>query len=545
MARGSAESRGVHKLGSLLLGATLLWALLGAFSCGSEPAAPEKPRPDLRLFVLTDPKGYLEPCGCQQRPLGGVDKLAATLAERRKDGTPGLLVAAGDLTFGVEIHPEDAKAAAQQERWRAETLVDVWSKLGMSGAVPGPLDFVGGSETRESLAARSKFPWLVENASGAEGKPLPGLSRGVVVQAGARKVGLFGLLAPRPGLRLPEGATLDADLVATAERTSKALREQGATLVVALVSAERRKVRELAGHGPDVIVMGGVDVEDAVAPSVLEGTLLVHAGRQGQRLVTVDLELDAAGTWHDASRWTLEAAQASVARDSQELAAKIAAWEKDPSVQAADLATQRARLAELKAEAAQSSAPRHEGRWFSAELTDLAPEVKGDATIGKLMDAHDRRVNEANAKVYVAPQPAPEGKPHYVGSEACKSCHEPAYTWWRSTKHGRAYNTLVERNKQFDLSCVGCHVVGYNEPGGSTVTHVENLKDVGCESCHGPSSQHVEKPELAGLVARDTPETVCATCHNHEHSPRFQYVPFRSLLIVPGHGQPLAKSGTP
>ena len=61
-----------------------------------------------------------------------------------------------------------------------------------------------------------------------------------------------------------------------------------------------------------------------------------------------------------------------------------------------------------------------------------------------------------------------------MGSEACQSCHAEAYAWWKSTKHGRAYATLENVHKEFNLSCVGCHVTGYNQPGGSTVTHVAN-----------------------------------------------------------------------
>ena len=44
--------------------------------------------------------------------------------------------------------------------------------------------------------------------------------------------------------------------------------------------------------------------------------------------------------------------------------------------------------------------------------------------------------------------------------------------------------TLTTQFKEFNLDCVGCHVTGYGRPGGSTVTHVEKLKDVQCEACH-------------------------------------------------------------
>jgi hypothetical protein len=267
--------------------------------------------------------------------------------------------------------------------------------------------------------------------------------------------------------------------------------------------------------------------------------VLVHAGYQGQRLLTLDLELDASGEWHDASRWTIDAARKGLEEEIKSLAEKVKSWEKDKKVNPSDLEAQRARLKELEGQAKAKVTPSYSGRWFSAAALDVAPEVQADKTIGAQLDAHDKRVNQANAQIYVKPQPVAEGQPRYVGSESCKGCHEPAYEWWRNTKHGRAYNTLVERNKQFDLSCVGCHVVGYNKPGGSTVTHVENLKDVGCESCHGPGEFHNKEPEKPGLVVTMTPESVCVSCHNHEHSARFMYEAFRTMLKVPGHGEPL------
>jgi 2',3'-cyclic-nucleotide 2'-phosphodiesterase (5'-nucleotidase family) len=521
-----------------------VWLCAAAFSCDKppkEPAEPVQPKADIRLLVLTDPKGYLEPCGCQQRPLGGLDKLSTLLKQERADGTPTLLLAAGDLTYGVELRPEDAENAHRQETWRAETLVDVWSKLGMTAVTPGPLDFAPAEAERKALMARSKFPWLLENAIDAEGKPLAGFSRAKIVQAGNVKVGLFGLMAPTPVLRLPQGASLDADLAGTAKRTTEALRAQGATLVVALLDADRRTAREVAAQGPDVVVMGGLDVEEPIAPSVHGSAVLVHGGYQGQRLLTLDLELGASGEWHDASRWTMDARRKDLAGDIKALSDKIGAWEKDPKVQPGDLATQRENLKRLQAQAQAKNTVSFSGRWFNAEALELAPEVPGDKAISSELDAYDKRVNEANAQTPVPPKPAPAGTPRYMGSESCKSCHEAAYAWWKNTKHGHAYNTLVERNKQFDLSCVGCHVVGYNQPGGSTVTSVENLKDVGCENCHGPGEFHNKEPKKPGLVVTNTPESVCVSCHSHEHSARFQYEAFRTLLKAPGHGLPAEK----
>jgi hypothetical protein len=290
--------------------------------------------------------------------------------------------------------------------------------------------------------------------------------------------------------------------------------------------------------------MGVLDQELPLTPAVHAGTIAVHAGRQGQRLLQLDLELDAQGEPHDEGNWARAEAQRDLRAKAGELSAKLKAWESDKSVAQKDLEVQRARLAELERELAEKAPkPSYEGRWFTAEIHELVPELTGEGSIAEQLDTYDRKVNDHN-RVTLAdrkPLPAPEGSAHFAGSESCKSCHESAYSWWRKTKHGNAYATLQKVHKEFNLSCVGCHVTGYNQPGGSTVTHVENLIDVGCENCHGAGSLHNAEPHKAGLIARDTPEKVCVTCHTHEHSDRFAYDAFKTLMVVPGHGLP-AKS---
>ncbi|MFT3922600.1 MAG: multiheme c-type cytochrome [Myxococcales bacterium] len=529
-----------------------LWLLLFVSSCAwmgrcdgkTQPSklAPPRPPADLRLVVLTDPKGYLEPCGCQMRPLGGIDKLATELEQARRGKAPVVAVAAGDLTFGTVLRAEDAARSQTQEDWRAETLVDVWSGLGLAAATPGPADFGQKPETLAGLVTRSKFPWLAENLTG------PGtdqLGRARVIDAGSIKVGLFGLVAPSPALHLPSEVTLDPKLGEVARKTSDALRAQGARVVVALLTGDRKSAREVAEAGADVVVLGGVDQEKPLAP-VLVGDrgIVINAGYQGQRMVTLDLELDAQGAWHDASEWTLRESRKDLERDASELEQKIAAWSKDTHVKASDLDAQRGRLASLQNELKARSVPSYSGRWFAADVTELSPDVKDNAEIRKQIDEYNRRINEHNKKVFadVKPVPAPEGSAHYAGSESCQSCHAEAYAWWKNTKHGRAYATLENVHKEFNTTCVGCHVTGYNKPGGSTVAYVDGLKDVGCENCHGPGSLHNAAPDKPGLVARDAPEAVCVGCHNHEHSDRFVYEAFKPLLVVPGHGLPKAKA---
>ena len=165
--------------------------------------------------------------------------------------------------------------------------------------------------------------------------------------------------------------------------------------------------------------------------------------------------------------------------------------------------------------------------------------------VQQAVDQLDRRINEHNRVTYAdrAPPDAAEGAAVYLGSASCQSCHSDAYSWWRGHAHGRAYATLQDAHKEFHFECVGCHVTGYEQPGGSTVTQNLDgaLVDVGCENCHGPGSLHVAAPAEHSLQA-DTPESVCVRCHNEEHSDLFDYDVYVRTLRVPGHGLPAAET---
>jgi hypothetical protein len=272
---------------------------------------------------------------------------------------------------------------------------------------------------------------------------------------------------------------------------------------------------------------------------------LLHAAHRGHGLLVVELTQAGKGPFVDASAWTQRAQDQAAQRQIAELSARIAEWERDPGVDRGALQAQQARLADLQA--AQANAGKHpsaNGNTFDARFIELGPDAPSDPEVRAAIDALNQRVNAHNreALANVLPKPAAPGQPSYVGSARCGQCHAPELAWWKGHPHGNAYATLERRNVQFNLSCVGCHVTGYNQPGGSTLAHVEDLTNVGCESCHGPGSLHAAAPnrEAAGNVQREVPESVCRRCHNPEHSDLFEYATYRARLIAPGHGRPAA-----
>jgi hypothetical protein len=517
-------------------------------SATTEPiqAAP-LPRPQLRLLVLTDLYGYLEPCGCTSRPLGGIDRMATRLARLRADGVPTLLVSAGDLLFHGVPQGADLERASTQEIWRAETLTDILGRLSLAAAAPGPLDFGYGTDVFERLARRARFSMLaagVEMAPSQDGAPRV-LAPSTIRRVGSIQIGIVGLSdLHQPDGSLPPRITESAELRDAGREAVRSLRQRGAQIVIALVTGDRRTARRLATgiDGLDFVVHGGRDEADPSPPVSTEGAMLLHAARQGHGITVIDLWRRGNGEWTDASVWTRQEDRERLLEQIEGLRHRIAEWERDKNVSPTDLAHQRQRLERIEREAAALRAPPPtRGNVMSARFEELAPDAERDHAIEAMLDAYDRRVNQHNREAFAdwLPVPASTDAPHYVGTQTCASCHGAAVRWWRTTNHGRAYATLADQNKNFNLSCVGCHVTGYLRPGGSTVTHVANLQNVGCESCHGPASMHVEDPQHARVnVVRSPIENVCLGCHNHEHSDRFHFPTYRSLMIAPGHGQP-------
>lgn len=111
----------------------------------------------------------------------------------------------------------------------------------------------------------------------------------------------------------------------------------------------------------------------------------------------------------------------------------------------------------------------------------------------------------------------------YSGSDACAVCHEKETDTWLLTRHAHAFDTLVKHGADAKPECVGCHVVGFGQPGGYTISpRTPDFENVGCESCHGRGGPHLSP----GFVTAGDYEPACLTCHDQKHSLGFEYASF-------------------
>jgi hypothetical protein len=157
------------------------------------------------------------------------------------------------------------------------------------------------------------------------------------------------------------------------------------------------------------------------------------------------------------------------------------------------------------------------GKWTNFRLIELGPEHDDDSYAHRLYESYLTRVDEEGLLDQVPRTPSAN---QYVGSNACASCHPGAFEIWKDSRHAHAYATLVATKNHRDPECVGCHVVGLDKVSGFlSLEKTPDLKDVGCESCHGPGSAHIAKPTVS---MRAGPES-CQSCHVPDHSPGFRF----------------------
>jgi hypothetical protein len=130
------------------------------------------------------------------------------------------------------------------------------------------------------------------------------------------------------------------------------------------------------------------------------------------------------------------------------------------------------------------------------------------------------------------PPPPPPGPPppgnsgltgKFTGSARCANCHNNIHTDWSSTLHAHAYETLEAIGQHENPDCVGCHTVGYGEPGGWVDRATTNdLAGVGCEACHGGAADHANNVTDVSLrPAVDISANVCGRCHTGASQPNY------------------------
>lgn len=526
----------------------LLAALAAAACCsksevkaGGSSGSAQRQAPSFSLFALAEMRGQIGPCGCTSDPLGDLSRTTKLIEAARAAG-PVLVVDAGSLLYSKS--PVPAHLVAQEEL-KADLLASTYQgALGVAAVGLGPADLAAGVD-------KLRLPRHVVNLP-ADAKVPTEAPR--VIEVGGAKVGVFGVIAETGGVAATLAVT---DPVAAAKQAVATLRAGGAQVVVALVQAPSKRdavklVRDVGGIDLAVAGLGAAAPEpervEADATPVGTGWLVIPANR-GQVVSRVDVTLRGAGPLIDAVGASAAAAKiADIDRQLALLDADLVKFAGDKDADPAFVAQKQQERAQLAATrtrlAANPLVVPPAGSYFTLDQIRINKALACSASVQDSVLAYNRASGAANVKAAAGKEvPAPpKGQAAYVGSEACSDCHGDAEEYWKTTRHAQAWKTLVDRGQELDLDCVGCHLTGWEQPGGSNLAFNEPLRDVQCETCHGPGSIHVAKggEERPSSVRRMPPAELCATqCHTKEHSDTFELEPYLRDVVGPGHGEQL------
>ena len=353
-------------------------------------------------------------------------------------------------------------------------IQQAFAKMGYEALNVGHREAALSAAQLREIKARAPVPMLSANLlDKATGKPIFDAYR--IVKRGPWRIALVGVLDPRAGDGLGDGLAIEKMETTLGSLLPKLKTE--ADFIVLLAFTDEAGQVELARQFYELdAILGGKVAQPSQKLARENRSLILATTNQSRALGTL--------------RVSLEARSKMKAHDGEILLVT-------------DQIPQHPEIAAL------ATAYRDEVRGAKLAIDDPA-SLQGDRVPGVKTTAS------------------------YVGTQACVSCHASAAKTWHDSGHARAFATLVARGADADPNCIGCHTVGFGAPSGYRREFKrERLVDVGCESCHGPGSQHVAERTAGGDATfhfRKVGSGDCQKCHHGEFSRPFDFEKFWPLV---------------
>jgi hypothetical protein len=464
---------------------------------------------ELRIALVGELRGEIEPCGCPTLPFGGFARREALLARVSEGDVPLLHVDAGEtLLKGIA----STRSAATSDR--ADLILALSEAVGVDAWAPGPTDLLAlGADGMAAVAAGRKVgPPVVGATWTVDGGALLPATR--LWEQGGVRVGIVGVNGPPAGRRDREAVGL-LDAV-PAVRDAVATLPADLDLVVVLGSMPEATADAIA---TEVEAVGLVlttrerSVDPPRTPQRADGTpgaLVIETPDRGRYLQVIDLQLGSAAGWPfalapDDGEWKT--------RDTLRAQLRNARAAGSPRV--ASLETQ---LAELESRFGEVGRGRNLAH---VRAIPLGTDLDGVAAVAPAIEDFKQRTR-TRAEVQAAAAPGPLESAH-AGAGACVNCHTQEFARWGFSGHSKAWQSLIKRKATDNPECVGCHTTAYGEPGGLgelTPGSIRKFRDIQCEACHGPLAGH---PDDARVEAEPVTVERCLGCHDAANSPDFDF----------------------
>lgn len=498
--------------------------------------------------------------------LGGLPRKAGQLELARQQPAAVLALDAGALLFKRrQLNP----GTRDQELTGARGLAAAYRQMAYDAVGINAVDLAAGVDFLRELTAEEQGPaWLSADLL----DPLSGrliFPAAATLERGGWRIGIIGLTgapaADDPELERMRGYSLRPwpEALANALAQLQADPAGEPELLILLSGLSREENEELARQFPDIhlILLAGLDREANLRPYLVNNSLLTASGRQGKRLGLLHLAWTPDRIWADRELEELAAAQAQLdnlnwqwrsLQRSLEQAATSAAGQAGSAMLRED-SPYRQRMAayqeELQAEIRETeilvarlakTAGQRRTAFYESRFVSLDQKQPEDPAMLAFVAGVTNEINEIGRLQAQArrERAATESPSPYLGWQSCRQCHPSQTANWQQTRHAKAYQTLVERQRQYDLNCIACHITGLYEDAAQAIALPAPLQGVGCESCHGPGREHQSlmtgadhrQPPRDKKISRSPQATTCLRCHTPTQSPDFDFAAKRSYL---------------
>ena len=460
------------------------------------PAEAPTPARDIRIALIGEVRGEVEPCGCPTLPYGGFVRRERLLEELRAEPSPLFQLDAGDTLMKGFSSTRDALGV------RAEAVLRMSAAVGVDAWAPGPSD-IQAVGTRGILAA--PIPAISATWAGEDGRLF--LPPAIVLERDGIRLGVIGLSAV-PSSMADQEAIYPVDPVDAARSAAAGLPDD-LDLIVALSSLSAMDAERVAQNVPAIAAILSTQGGSYEDPYVVDGgPALVEVPDRGRYLSLVHVRL---GAGPSADLRLLPTAQ----RWRERLTLQQQHRQLGTPALAAELASVEDAFAELGA-----------GRnLMYLDVLPLSEVYDGRASVGADLEQFlSSLVDEAAA---VAEQEPTALEPGYASSGSCSNCHLQEFARWAYTDHAQAaWMSLVERDATENPECVSCHSTGFGEVGGFgelTPSNLRKFKAVQCEACHGPMRGHNGN---GNVQPRPISAASCLGCHDVANSPDFDFASY-------------------
>ncbi|MFZ5760412.1 MAG: UshA-like (seleno)protein [Thermodesulfobacteriota bacterium] len=455
--------------------------------------------------------------------MGGLPKKQTLLTQQGFDPATMLLVDAGAPLF--DKLPIPPGRSGEQAKINAEGIVAAYNRMGYHAVGVSPNDLGGGLDFLQQQAKVSSFTWLSANLVDARNTPF--FSPSLVLERNGLRIGIIGLTGndnSPPGKTDPGYRILSWE-----EALPKIMAElrPHTDFIILLSSAGAEENKKISHQFEDIHLLVHSTRQAHNIPPVLQGnTLICQTERRGKYLGKIAITWNDSGKWedhgqddallkkqeHDRLAWQLD-------RIQQKGDPEVIFKDKPATLNAYRKIAERMKSLEQEIRLAEEKKKENPaGSTYENRFLEIAVSLADDQEIAAINKETRKKINTMGRQVTDQ-----LGLPGYAGSQSCFECHREISDTWQQSRHGRAYQTLVDKNQQFNASCLYCHVTGVSRQDQvMALTLPENLRNVGCESCHGPGLLHTSDPAKQKLAAKPAAD-ICLLCHVPEHDDSFEY----------------------